>query len=101
MIPSPNGFTLPCAGPFHKINAGYVATTTTVNSSCLMYGYYFNAILLKHVIKASKNHSNIMDVGVHHANNRGNKEIPLAILSRILAQACVTPPYIIQPKGYA
>ena len=29
----------------------------------------------------------------------GNKEIPLAILSRILAQSCVTPPYIIQ--GYA
>ena len=28
-----------------------------------------------------------------------NKEIPLAILSRILAQSCVTPPYIIQAKG--
>ena len=27
-----------------------------------------------------------MDVGMHHAKNRGNKEIPLAILSRILAQ---------------
>ena len=23
-------------GPFHKINTGYEATTTTVNSSCLM-----------------------------------------------------------------
>ena len=31
-----------------------------------------------------------MDVGKHHAKNRGNKEIPLAILSRILAQSCVT-----------
>ena len=31
-----------------------------------------------------------MDVGMHHAKNRGNKEIPLAILSRILAQSCVT-----------
>ena len=30
-----------------------------------------------------------MDVGMHHAKNRGNKEIPLAILSRILAQSCV------------
>ena len=30
-----------------------------------------------------------MDVGIHHAKNRGNKEIPLAILSRILAQSCV------------
>ena len=28
-----------------------------------------------------------MDVGMHHAKNRGNKEIPLAIL---LAQSCVT-----------
>ena len=28
---------------------------------------------------------------MHHAKNRGNKEIPLAILSRILAQSCVTP----------
>ena len=37
---------------------------------------------------------------MHHAKNRGNKEIPLAILSRILAQSCVTPPYIIQAKGY-
>ena len=31
-----------------------------------------------------------MDVGMHHPKNRGNKEIPLAILSRILAQSCVT-----------
>ena len=30
-----------------------------------------------------------MDVGMHHAKNRGNKEIPL---SRILAQSCVTLP---------
>ena len=29
--------------------------------------------------------------GMHHAKNRGNKEIPLAILSRILAQSFVTP----------
>ena len=29
--------------------------------------------------------------GMHHAKNRGNKEIPLAILSRILAQSCVSP----------
>ena len=36
---------------------------------------------------------------MHYAKNRGNKEIPLAILSRILAQSCVTPPYIIQAKG--
>ena len=36
---------------------------------------------------------------MHHAKNRGNKDIPLAILSRILAQSCVTPPYIIQAKG--
>ena len=28
---------------------------------------------------------------MHHVKNRGNKEIPLAILSRILAQSCVTP----------
>ena len=27
---------------------------------------------------------------MHHAKNRGNKEIPLAMLSRILAQSCVT-----------
>ena len=31
--------------------------------------------------------------------NRGNKVIPLTMLSRILAQACVTPPYIIKAKG--
>ena len=29
--------------------------------------------------------------GMHRAKNRGNKIIPLAILSRILAQSCVTP----------
>ena len=29
--------------------------------------------------------------GMHHAKNRGNKEIPLAILSRILAQSHVIP----------
>ena len=28
--------------------------------------------------------------GMDHVNNRGNKEIPLAILSRILAQSCIT-----------
>ena len=28
---------------------------------------------------------------MHYVKNRGNKEIPLAILSRILAQSCVTP----------
>ena len=41
-----------------------------------------------------------MDVGMHHAKNRGNKEIPLAILSRILdlAQSCVTPPYMVQHR---
>ena len=47
VIHSPNRFVLPCAGPFHKINAGYEAATTTVNSSCPMHGYYFDAILLK------------------------------------------------------
>ena len=30
MIRSPNRFALPCAGPFHKINAGYEAT----NNNC-------------------------------------------------------------------
>ena len=29
---------------------------------------------------------------MHHAKNRGNKEISLAILSKILAQSCVTLP---------
>ena len=37
---------------------------------------------------------------MHHAKNLGNKEIPLAILSRILALSCVTPPYIIKAKGF-
>ena len=45
IIHSLNRFALTCAGPFHKINTGYEATTT-VNSTCLMYGYYFDAILL-------------------------------------------------------
>ena len=36
---------------------------------------------------------------MHNAKNHGNKVIPLAILSRILAQSCVTPPYIIKAKG--
>ena len=43
----------------------------------------------QHCIYMSKNYSN-MDAGMHHAKNRGNKEIPLAILSRILAQSYVT-----------
>ena len=34
-----------------------------------------------------------------HAKNHGNKVIPLAILSRKLAQSCVNPPYIIKAKG--
>ena len=51
MIHSPNCFSLPCAVPFHKIIAGYEATS--VSSSCLIYSYYFDAILLNwHVIKA-------------------------------------------------
>ena len=28
--------------------------------------------------------------GMHRVKNRGDKEIPLAILSRILAQSCIT-----------
>ena len=36
---------------------------------------------------------------MHHAKNHGNKEIPLATLSRILTQSCVTPPYIYLGKG--
>ena len=35
---------------------------------------------------------------MHHAKNRGNKEITLAIVSRILAQSCVTPPYLYSGK---
>ena len=119
MIHSPNCFALPCAVPFHKINAGY---ETTVNSSSLRYGYYFDAILLnQHVIKAQRalpyacthacscvyakilcgTSAKIIQWrcrdGMHHAKNRGNKVIPgpSAILSRILAQSCITPPYII------
>ena len=38
--------------------------------------------------------------GIHHEKNHGNKVIPLAILSRILAHSCVTPPYIIKAKSY-
>ena len=34
---------------------------------------------------------------MHHVKNRN--EIPLAILSRILAQSCVAPRYIIKAKG--
>ena len=34
---------------FYKIDTGYEATTTTVNSSCLMYGYNFAAILITKV----------------------------------------------------
>ena len=36
---------------------------------------------------------------MHHVKNRGNKEIPLAILSRILAHSCITLPYINSGKG--
>ena len=50
MIQSPNCFALPCARPFHRINAGYEATTTTVNSTCLMYGYY----LRRHFTKLTR-----------------------------------------------
>ena len=42
-----------------------------------------------------------MDVGMHHAKNRGNKEISLAILSKILAQSCVTLPELYVGRGYA
>ena len=46
-----------------------------------------------------KNHSIDMEVGMHHAKNRGNKDIPLAIPSRILAQSCVYNP--LSREGYA
>ena len=36
--------------------------------------------------------------GMHYAKNHGNKEIPLAILPRVLAQSCVIPPYTIRQK---
>ena len=42
-----------------------------------------------------------MDVGMHHANNRGNKDVPLAILSRVLAQSCVTLCLNCLGRGYA
>ena len=121
MIHSPNCFTLPCAVPFHKINAGYEATTT-VNSSCLrtvtISTPFYYTIKMQHALTYEYTHAcsciytlqnlveqvqsfHYMNDGIHYAKNRGNKEIPLAILSRILAQSCVTPPYIIQAKGYA
>ena len=36
---------------------------------------------------------------MYHVKIRGNKVIPLATLSRILAQSCVTPPYEIKAMG--
>ena len=59
MIHSPNCFTLPCTGPFHKINAGYEATTTTVNSSCQMY---IRLVFRRHFTKLTR------DQGTAHAN---------------------------------
>ena len=41
---------------------------------------------------------NFMDVGMHHAKNSGNKEIPLAILSRILVQSYVTLPTLFRQR---
>ena len=39
--------------------------------------------------------------GMHHAKSRGNKQIPLPTLSRILAQLSITPTYIILAKDCA
>ena len=96
MIPSPNRFALPCAGPFHTkcMATTYQHVIKAQRYACAYLRLYANP---EKYVQKSLN----MDVGMHHAKNRGNKEIPLAILSRILAQSCVTPPYIIQAKGYA
>ena len=40
MIHPPNCFALPCAGPFHKINAGYEATTTTTSCRLLFRRHF-------------------------------------------------------------
>ena len=39
--------------------------------------------------------------GMHYAKNHGNKEMPLAILSRLLAQSCVTVCLNYVGRGYA
>ena len=44
---------------------------------------------VRSILQVEKSFTN-MDVGMHHAKNHGNKDISLAILSRILAQSCVT-----------
>ena len=45
IVALPNGYMVDGISA-KTIHAEYEATTTTVNYSCLMYGYYFDAILL-------------------------------------------------------
>ena len=54
----------------------------------MFHDSYINLVLVYYYIQVQKSFN--MDVGKHHAKNLGNKEIPLAILSRILAQSCLT-----------
>ena len=72
------------ADPFSSIylqNAAY-RTNSNYIIRVVMNGPY--------ILQVPKSFS--MNVGMHHANNRGYKEIPLAILSRILAQSYVANP---------
>ena len=114
MILSPNCFALQCAGPFHKTNAGYEATTTTVNSSCLMYGYYIDAILLNYKGAACATHVRMrvaafireplilnMDIRMYRdapcekSWKQGN---PLSNTSKDTSTIMRNPPYIVQTK---
>ena len=112
MIQSPNCFTLPCTGHFHKINCElylpnvwlllrhhFTKLTRDKRAALRMYACAhmrvaaYTAFIreLRKICGTSAKRMN-MDVGMHHAKNRGNKEIPLAIISTILAQSCVTLP---------
>ena len=52
-----------------------------------------------YVKQVQKSLNGNVEMGCTMRKSSGNKVIPLAILSMILAQSCVTPPYIIKAKG--
>ena len=126
MIQSPNCFALPCAGPFHKINAGYVATTTTVNSTCLMYGYYYDADKCAALRMYACVHMRVAaytafirelrkicgtSVKIIQLNEYGCRDAPcekswkqgnpLSNTIKDTSTIMRNPPYIVQTKGYA
>ena len=128
MIQSPNCFALPCAGPFHKINAEYVYSN---NNNCELYLPNVWLLLRRHFTKLTRDkcaalrmyacaHMRVAafirelrkicgtsvkiiqlrcrDAPCEKSWKQGN---PLSNTIKDTSTIMRNPPYIVQTKGYA